>query len=110
MLQKGQPYSIILTITREDGQYAYNESLAYRLGGLIDTRAVINANESFVYRKGSWEDYKKATEEDLQDAMKRYPGAEIWFDNFPIKGYSNRITGNVRDRASESGDHQSGSR
>ena len=95
VLQKGQPYSIILTVTDEDGQYAYNESLAYYLENFINTRAVINANESFVYRNGVWQDYQKASEDDIQAAKKLYPGAEIWYDNFPIKGYSNRITGDV---------------
>ena len=95
VLQKGQPYSIILTVTDKDGRYAYNESAAYQMGNVFNTRAVINPKESFLYRNGGWEDYQKVAEEDIQAAKTLYNGVGVWFDNFPLKGYSNRITGDV---------------
>ena len=65
------------------------------MGSIINTRAVINPKESFLYRNGGWEDYKTASEADKLITMMLYGGVDIWYDNFPIKGYSNRITGDV---------------
>ncbi|MBR3299474.1 MAG: hypothetical protein IKI64_09790 [Clostridia bacterium] len=95
VIQKGQPYSIVLTVKGNDGQYAYNESLACRLGALLNTRAVINPKESFLYRNGGWEDYRSVADTNIQAARLIYGDIDIRYDNFAIKGYSSRITGDV---------------
>ena len=93
VLQKGQTYSVILTLTHGNGISYYNSPVGINLPGLASSKVVLDEGQSFLYSNGCWKDYK--------DVDKVYEGATgdingvVFFDNFPIKTYSSRLTGDV---------------
>ncbi|MBR2093528.1 MAG: hypothetical protein IJ904_05765 [Candidatus Methanomethylophilaceae archaeon] len=93
VLQKGQAYSVILTLTHENGTSYYNTPTGINMPGLRTSKVVLDEGQSFLYIDGCWKDYK--------DVDKTYEGAAsnisgyVFFDNFPIKTYSNRLAGDV---------------
>lgn len=89
LLQKRQPYCIVITQKQEDGTYAVPLSIGYGNSTYAKSyeKAVINEQESMLYVDGAWYDY---SEKDVQYAL--VPEDEVVsnnyvFDNFPIKGY-----------------------
>ena len=93
-LQKGQRYSIVLTI-RDEGQYDVNMPIALMLKGYVEQKAVINPCESYVYSDGAWTDYREITEEFMEEDSFADFGGRIYYDNFPIKGYLQKVPGDM---------------
>ena len=93
-LQKEQRYSIVLTV-KESAFYDVNMPIAVMLRGYVTEKAVINANESFVYDENGWTDYKDITDEIMADDPYTAFGGRIYYDNFPIKGYSQNVPGDM---------------
>ena len=89
LLQKRQPYCIVITQQQEDGTYAVPLSIGTGNSTYAKSyeKAVINEQESMVWVDGEWYDYSS---KDVQYAL--VPEEEVIkknyvFDNFPIKGY-----------------------
>jgi len=92
-LQKGQAYAVILTMTGADGKYLVNESSTFSMPGDPGAqRAVINERESYLYEGGAWSDYRKVTAPDPDSGES---SSRLAYDNFPIKGYSYSIAGDL---------------
>ena len=94
-LQKGQYYSVILTLMNEK-KYITIHSAAMYLEGMYNQKAIINEKESFQKENGEWKDYKelaekKAQSEDVPDVLP----VTLFYDNYPIKVYSNRVVGDL---------------
>ena len=89
LIQKRQPYCIVITQQQEDGTYAVPLSIGIGNSTYAKTyaKSVINEQESMLYADGEWYDYAS---KDVQYAL--VPEEEVVennyvFDNFPIKGY-----------------------
>ena len=84
VVQKGQPYAILVTIREKAGNWVINQSVAFEAEGLADSQhAVINEKESYLYTDGAWTDYRDITQpEDSEET------STMSYDNFPLKGYS----------------------
>ena len=91
-IQKGQSYAVIVTVTGEDGQYMVNRSAAFALAG---QRAVINERESYLFADGTWTDYRKVVFPEEEDPDTEDGGSGMTYDNFPIKGYSYSLAGDL---------------
>ena len=89
-IQKGQSYSIILTLITTENKYnvnlhwAYGEDLAKTFDMAMWVKGVVNAGESFVKLDGEWNDF--GDEEFRKEWIGKHQGV-FTFDNFPIKGY-----------------------
>ena len=93
LIQKGQYYSIVVTMKTANGKYTVNTPIAY--GDKESNKhyevGIINKMESFVMTDGSWNDY---SDEDVRNSI--FKNTDIdkpAFDNFPIKGFC-KATGN----------------
>ena len=93
-LQEGQHYSIVETVSY-GSTYNINMPLAIMLKGYVAQQAVINPGESYVFDQGEWVDYKDITDEFMEDDPYVDFGGRVYYDNFPIKGYSQSTLGNV---------------
>lgn len=93
VLQKGQVYSVILTLTHENGAPYYNSPIAINLPGLRASEVVLDEGQSFLYIDGCWKDYKDVDK--VYEGVTGYPDGAVLFDNFPIKTYSKRLAGDV---------------
>ena len=97
-LQSRQAYAIVLEMKNQAGQYLTNEAVFGSIPGLpVNPRAVINEKESFLFRSGSWEDYRQVSLENAASSPESaaLPEARIYYDNFAIKGYCNYIAGDM---------------
>ena len=97
-LQSGQAYAIVLEMKDRDGKYVTNESTYISFPGFpANPRAVINENESFVFEDGAWKDYQTVAPEYAASdpEYSTVPEGSLFFDNLPIKGYCNYITGDM---------------
>ena len=106
-IQRGQSYAIILTMTGEDGSYIRNDAVSIVLEDKLNQNGVINPKESFLYRNGEWEDYREVTAAEISQYTysSQIGGVKKISDNFPIKGYGNRVTGDVSMFFNISNDH-----
>ena len=89
LLQKKQPYAVVITQKLEDGAFAVPLSLGYGNSTYAKSyqKSVINPQESMVYVDGKWLDY---SEKDTQYTLIPEEAAveeNYVFDNFPVKGY-----------------------
>lgn len=101
-LKKGEKYSIVLTMTYEDGNKAsrYTDIISYansRQDGAI-ANGVINKGESYLFTNGKWNDlvdvkdtlaktaYEHNKQENMFESFKAQNLSDIAVDNFPIKG------------------------
>ncbi len=93
IVQKGQPYSIIVTQKTPENLYNINipsgasEDLAKMTESVSWVKGVINEGESFVEYKDKWYDYTGDFRESIFGVISRM----LSFDNFPIKGYSKKL-------------------
>ena len=97
-IQNRQAYAIVLEMKNQDGQYIVNETACLSVpGSSKSAAAVINENESFIYKDGAWVDYLNASGEIevLSPEIMAYTGGQTFFDNFAIKGYCNYIAGDM---------------
>ena len=97
-IQNGQAYAIVLEMTDPEGRYLTNEAVFYNIpGSATNPTAVINRNESFLFRNGAWADYQQIARENAENNtdVSAIPGAKAFYDNFAIKGYCNRIAGDM---------------
>ncbi len=90
IIQKKQPYAIVITQKQEDGSYAVPLSVGYGNSTYAKTyqKGVINEQESMICVDGKWYDY---SEKDVQYTLvpeEEAVEANYVFDNFPIKGYN----------------------
>ena len=93
-LQPGQHYSIVITI-KDNTDYDINTPIAVMLKGYVTQRAIINPGESYVFAGGEWFDYKDVTEEFMEDDPYKAFGGQVYYDNFPIKGYAQYVVGDM---------------
>ena len=99
-IQSRQAYAIVLEMTDQDGQYLIYDAIFFSVPGFpTNPIAVINENESFVFQDGTWEDYRSSSrrnaDNDPEIAAIEAAGNQVYFDNFPIKGYCNYIAGDI---------------
>ena len=97
-IQNGQAYAIVLEMTDPEGRYLTNEAVFYNIpGSATNPTAVINRNESFLFRDDAWADYQQIARENAENNtdVSAIPGAKAFYDNFAIKGYCNRIAGDM---------------
>ena len=94
-LQQGQHYSIVVTV-KEDVWYDVNMPIAVMLPGYVTQKAVINQGESFGYDENGWHDYKDITDMYMEEDPYTSFGGKIYYDNFPIKGYSEPVPGDMK--------------
>lgn len=94
-IQKGQYYSVILTLKNEDGKYNTIMPTAVSFAGLTSQTAKIHEKESYLYEGGVWQDYKQVTDAMISASVAAGQGSIITqtYDNFPIKAYSYRTVG-----------------
>lgn len=100
IIQKKQPYCVVITQKLENGNYAVPLSIGIGNSTYARTyqKSVINEQESMVYADGKWYDY---SEEDVQYSLVSKEVAEeenFVFDNFPIKGYNSIQENNINMR------------
>ncbi len=94
-LQEGQHYSILLAV-RDKSFYLLNMPRALILKGyLMNQTAIINHGESYIYDGYEWTDYADIVDELKQQDPYVDFGGKIDYDNFPIKGYSKPIAGDI---------------
>ncbi|MCR5478279.1 MAG: hypothetical protein K6F27_00280, partial [Ruminococcus sp.] len=97
MLTKYQGYSIVVTQKTEDGKYVMNlPSENNSEQGQTSFKGIINMGESYLLKDGEWRDYKDLDELQKEEYSKNVLGGEdnlstVNFDNFPIKGYVQRL-------------------
>nr|MCR5478895.1 cell wall-binding repeat-containing protein [Ruminococcus sp.] len=97
MLTKYQDYSIVVTQKTEDGKYVMNlPSENNSEQGQTSFKGIINMGESYLLRDDEWRDYKDLDELQKEQYTKNVLGGEdnlstVNFDNFPIKGYVQRL-------------------
>ena len=94
-LQKGQYFSVLVTLANQEGTYDVLMSSTYGLGGDVQT-IVLNERESYLYLDGQWQDYKTLLETWAADPADEKISADLSYDNFPIKVYSDRTASNAR--------------
>ena len=90
IIQKMQPYAIVVTQKQEDGTFAIPLSVGYGNSTYAKTyqKGVINEQESMFYYNGAWYDW---SEEEVRYSLVPKETVEennYVFDNFPIKGYN----------------------
>ncbi len=97
MLTKYQGYSIVVTQKTEDGKYVMNlPSENNSEQGQTSFKGIINMGESYLLKDGEWRDYKDLDDLQKEQYTKNVLGGEdnlstVNFDNFPIKGYVQRL-------------------
>ena len=95
-LQEGQHYSIVISIRDEYDTYNINMPMAVMLPGYVTQKAIINPGESFVFDGDAWQDYKGVTEHFFDNGNPYEDiGGQVFFDNFPIKGFSKPVPGSL---------------
>ena len=94
LLQKNQKYSVVITLKQGD-KYIFNAPMGYYMVPLLKQKAVINKGESFLFSEGKWKDYKDIADAKAEVLNEEKKAMSIIhsFDNFPIKTYSWRNTG-----------------
>ena len=90
LLQKKQPYSVVITQKTEDNKFAVPLSLGYGNSTYAKSyqKSVINEQESMVYSDGTWLDYSEQAVQYTLVPEETAVEENYVFDNFPIKGYS----------------------
>ena len=95
-LQEGQKYSVVITMQDSYETYYVNTPIGLSLKGMMNQKAVINPQESFIFAEGEWRDYKKIAEEDWAEEAYESFGGKLYYDNFPIKAYTTYQPGNMK--------------
>lgn len=94
LLQKGQKYSVVITQIVPDGRYAFSmqygtgEALAELFDQTSWQNGIINKGESFICIDGEWLDLD---DPDLLERLSEGLYDMYTCDNFPIKGYSEKV-------------------
>lgn len=96
-LTKYQEYSIVVTQKDKNGKYLMNYPFASDSeNGLASFKGIINSQESYVYYDDYWNDYKdcddlkkEVFDQVLSDQLD--PTIKLTYDNFPIKGYTQKL-------------------
>lgn len=94
-IQEGQKYAVVVTLSGEYDYYYVNTPIGLALKGMMNQKAIINPQESFLYADDSWFDYKQITEEDWAEDMYEKFGGKLYYDNFPIKSYTSYLPVNM---------------
>ena len=94
-VQKGQYFSVLVTLLNAEGTYDIPKSSSYGLGGDVQ-RVVINERESYLLEDGLWQDYKTLLETWAAEGGRDRIAPGFSYDNFPIKVYSDPAPGNAR--------------
>lgn len=101
-IQHSQYYSIVLSMKNADGTYYTNYNNSYARTDNMSFNAVINENESYLFRNGEWADYRERVAELKEEFESYYVGWTLGVDNFPIKGYSHTLEDKMMIRLSMS--------
>lgn len=80
IVQKGQSYSVVITLYDEDGNYYQNVVAEDVAEKSYKVRSVINKGESYFCKGNQWFDLKDSLDELIIDETKN-----LVFDNYPIK-------------------------
>ncbi|MBR2853523.1 MAG: hypothetical protein IKE81_04270 [Clostridia bacterium] len=94
-LQKGQYFSVIVTLANQEGTYDVPMSSTYGLGEDVQ-EVILNERESYLYLDGQWQDYKTLLETWAGEPTGGRISAGLSYDNFPIKVYSDQAASNAR--------------
>ncbi len=93
-VQKGQYFSVVVTLVNPDGTYYVPVSTTYGFGD--DTQAaIVNERESYLLQNAQWKDYKTAYDTD-NDTDTEAVSLDQSYDNFPIKVFSDPDVNDVR--------------
>lgn len=93
VLQKGQKYAILETLTTPDQKYSvdipigYAEEPAAEVTDMYWMVGIINQNESFLRMNGKWYDCSGIKKELIDKVVLDEPDSDFTVDNYPIKGY-----------------------
>ena len=94
-VQKGQYFSVVETLTNQEGTYDVLVSSTYGFGE--DTqKAIVNERESYLFQEGQWQDYRTVLDARAEEEAKAQYSLGISYDNFPIKVFSDRDANDVR--------------
>ncbi|MBQ3385464.1 MAG: hypothetical protein IJG59_09700 [Erysipelotrichaceae bacterium] len=94
-IQEGQKYAVIVTLSGQYDYYYINTPIGLALKGMMNQKAIINPQESYIFADGEWFDYKKIAEEDwAEDSYEKF-GGKLYYDNFPIKAYTSYLPANM---------------
>ena len=94
-IQEGQKYSVIVTLEGQYDTYYINTPIGLSLKGMMNQKAIINPQESFIYADENWFDYKQIAEEDWAESNYEKFGGKLYYDNFPIKTYTSYLPANM---------------
>ena len=94
-IQEGQKYAVIVTLSGQYDYYYINTPIGLALKGMMNQKAIINPQESFLYADENWYDYKKIAEEDWAEDRYEKFGGKLYYDNFPIKAYTSYLPANM---------------
>ena len=102
LLQKKQPYSIVITQQLENGYYSIPVSVGVGNStyAKMYQKGVINDQESMVYADGKWLDYADKEVQYTLISKEETEEKNYVFDNFPIKGYSSIQENDINIRLS----------
>lgn len=106
LVQRGQRYSVIITIALPDGGYEVDFNAGQGKGSVVNllegsySVAVVNPGESMFYKDGSWYDLSEKETVDLAAGSKKelFNQGIYAIDNFPIKGFGEIKPGNMAMR------------
>ena len=103
-IQQGQFFSVIVTMTDEDGLYYRNYICDYSSKGSETSFAVVNKGESYYYEDG-WHDYVEYRDKKVAEEEDLYSGWTCFIDNFPIKALSYPLTEKMNIKLVDISDH-----
>ncbi len=102
-VQKGQFYSVVMTM-RSGGEYIASVPIGLCFPGVINQKSVVLEKASYALRSGIRSDFKKIFEDQIAEKS-RSPilGVKAYYDNFPIKAYAVRQSGDLAMKLSTFG-------
>ena len=99
LVQKGQYFSVVMTLANPEGTYDAVMPSTYGLGEDVQ-KAIVNERESYLCQNGQWQDYREILDARAAEEAKALFSFGLSYDNFPIKVYSDRAESDVRMKLS----------
>ena len=94
-VQKDQYFSVVETLTNQEGTYDIFNSSTYGLEDDTQT-AIVNERESYLFHDEQWQDYRTVLDARAEEEAKAEFSLGMSYDNFPIKVYSDLDANDVR--------------
>ena len=94
-VQKDQYFSVVETLTNQEGTYDVLQPSTYGFGE-DNQAAIVNERESYLFHDDQWQDYRTVLDARAAEEAKAEFSLGLTYDNFPIKVYSDRDANDVR--------------